>query len=25
MLTTAAPHSSPWVPEGYMQNFRQAE
>ena len=24
MLATAAPHSSPWLPEGYMQNFRQA-
>jgi transposase len=24
MLTTAAPHSSPWLPEGYMQNFREA-
>jgi transposase len=24
MLTTAAPHSSPWLPEGYVQNFRQA-
>ena len=23
-LATAAPHSSPWLPEGYMQNFRQA-
>jgi len=24
MLVTAAPHSSPWLPEGYVQNFRQA-
>jgi hypothetical protein len=24
MLATAAPHSSPWVPEGYVQHFRQA-
>jgi transposase len=24
MLTTAAPHTSPWLPEGYLQNFRQA-
>jgi hypothetical protein len=24
LLTTASPHSSPWLPEGYMQNFRQA-
>jgi transposase len=24
MLATAAPHSSPWLPEGYMQNLRQA-
>jgi len=24
MLATAAPHSSPWLPEGYAQNFRQA-
>ncbi|SRR6266516_3045154 len=24
MLATAAPYSSPWLPEGYMQNFRQA-
>jgi transposase len=24
MLTTAASHSSPWLPEGYVQNFRQA-
>jgi transposase len=24
MLATAAPHSSPWLPEGYMQNFREA-
>jgi transposase len=24
MLVTAAPHSSPWLPEGYMQNFREA-
>jgi transposase len=24
MLTTAAPHSSPWLPEGYVQNCRQA-
>jgi transposase len=24
MLTTAAPHSSPWLPDGYVQNFRQA-
>jgi transposase len=23
-LATAAPHSSPWLPEDYMQNFRQA-
>jgi hypothetical protein len=21
---TAAPHSSPWLPEDYMQNFREA-
>jgi len=24
ILATAAPHSSPWLPDGYMQNFRQA-
>jgi transposase len=24
MLTTAAPHSSPWLPQDYGQNFRQA-
>jgi hypothetical protein len=24
MLATAAPTSSPWLPEGYVQNFRQA-
>jgi transposase len=24
LLATAAPRSSPWLPEGYMQNFRQA-
>jgi transposase len=24
MLATAAPHSSPWLPEDYVQNFRQA-
>jgi transposase len=24
LLATAAPSSSPWLPEGYMQNFRQA-
>jgi transposase len=24
MLATAAPHSSPWLPKGYGQNFRQA-
>jgi transposase len=24
MLATAAPHSSPWLPKGFMQNFRQA-
>src|SRR6266545_2490456 len=24
MLATAAPHSSPWLPEGYVQNFREA-
>jgi transposase len=24
MLATAAPHSSPWLPEGYGQNIRQA-
>jgi transposase len=24
MLATAAPHSSPWLPKGYVQNFRQA-
>jgi transposase len=24
MLATAAPHSSPWLPERYVQNFRQA-
>ena len=23
LLATAAPHSSPWLPEGYGQNFRQ--
>jgi hypothetical protein len=24
LLVTAAPSSSPWLPEGYMQNFIQA-
>jgi transposase len=24
LLATAAPYSSPWLPEGYGQNFRQA-
>jgi transposase len=24
MLATAAPHSSPWLPEGYVQNIREA-
>jgi hypothetical protein len=24
LLATAAPHSSPWLPQGYMQNFREA-
>ena len=24
ILATAAPHSSPWLPDGYGQNFRQA-
>ena len=24
MLATAAPHSSPWLPHSYTQNFRQA-
>jgi transposase len=24
LLATAAPHSSPWLPKGYMQNLRQA-
>jgi transposase len=24
MLATAAPHSSPWLPKGYVQDFRQA-
>jgi hypothetical protein len=24
LLATAARSSSPWLPEGYMQNFRQA-
>ena len=24
MLATAAPHTSPWPPENYMQNFREA-
>jgi DDE superfamily endonuclease len=24
MLATAAPHSSPWLPAEYVQNFRQA-
>ena len=24
LLVTAAPHSSPWLPQGYMQNFREA-
>ena len=24
MLATAAPHSSPWLPQGYVQNFSQA-
>jgi hypothetical protein len=23
-LTTAPPHSSPWLPESYVQHFRQA-
>ena len=23
-LATAAPHSSPWLPAGYVQNVRQA-
>jgi len=23
LLATAAPHTSPWLSEGYMQNFRQ--
>ena len=23
-LATAAPHTSPWLPEGYVQHFRQA-
>jgi hypothetical protein len=22
--STAAPHTSPWLPKGYVQNFRQA-
>jgi transposase len=24
MLATAAPYSSPWLPDGYVQHFRQA-
>jgi hypothetical protein len=24
LLTTAAPHSSPWLPQGHVQNSRQA-
>jgi hypothetical protein len=24
LLAIAAPHSSPWLPEGYAQHFRQA-
>jgi transposase len=24
MLATATPHSSPWLPEDYVRNFRQA-
>jgi transposase len=24
LLATAAPHSSPWLPEGYGQNFQEA-
>jgi hypothetical protein len=24
LLATAAPHSSPWLPEGYVQNLRRA-
>jgi transposase len=24
LLATAAPHSSPWLPEGYVQNLREA-
>jgi transposase len=24
LLATAAPHSSPWLPEGYVQNFQEA-
>jgi transposase len=24
LLATAAPSSSPWLPQGYMQNFREA-
>jgi transposase len=24
ILATAAPHSSPWLPEGYMQNLKEA-
>jgi hypothetical protein len=24
LLATAAPHSSPWLPADYKQNFRQA-
>jgi transposase len=24
MLATAAPHSSPWLPDGYVQNFQEA-
>jgi len=23
MLVTAAPHSSPWLPEGYAQNVKE--
>jgi hypothetical protein len=24
LLATAAPHSSPWLPDGYRQNLREA-
>ena len=24
LLTAAAPHSSPWLPDGYVQNFKEA-